>query len=232
MTKDNLTFVIPCKNEEGYIERTLRSINSQKGIEGTLVIIADGGSTDSTLDIIKRIKKELSIKIKVIKGGSVSEGRNAGAKLVKTEFIVFVDADSVLIDDDIAIKTFLLIDEFDLITCKTKSISKSLLSKISFTLFEFVRSRMKETFSTGVYMAIRKSEFVELGGFDVTVHQSEDYLLSRKIPKARFNILNSYVGQDDRRFRRMGYFGMIRMLISNYINRDDEEHFRKNINYW
>jgi glycosyltransferase involved in cell wall biosynthesis len=125
MIKDIFTFVIPCKNEEAYIEKTLRSIDLQKGIEGTEVIIADGGSTDSTISIINKLKGKLSIKVRVIKGGSVSKGRNEGAKKVKTEFIIFVDADSVLLDPQIVESTYLVSDRFDLITCKTKSISKS-----------------------------------------------------------------------------------------------------------
>ena len=39
-----LTIVIPCKNEEKYIARTLYAIMSQKGIGKTKIIIADAGS--------------------------------------------------------------------------------------------------------------------------------------------------------------------------------------------
>ena len=47
-----------------------------------------------------------------------------------------------------------------------------------------------------------------------------------------FKILNHYVGQDDRRFRKMGYTGMIRLLIKSYVNRRNPNFFRQDVGYW
>jgi glycosyltransferase involved in cell wall biosynthesis len=58
MVKRHLTIIIPCKNEEGYIDKTLLSLNKQLGIDGTKVIILDANSTDNTIKIIKEIKKK------------------------------------------------------------------------------------------------------------------------------------------------------------------------------
>ena len=91
---------------------------------------------------------------------------------------------------------------------------------------------MPEAFSTGVFFAIDRKTFFDLGCFDETVHQSEDYLLSRKIKKKDFEILDRYVGQDKRRYAKMGYLGMIKLVIRNWFNRNNIEHFRKDINYW
>jgi len=61
MVKRHLTIIIPCKNEEGYIDKTLLSLNKQLGIDGTKVIILDANSTDNTIKIIKEIKKNEKI---------------------------------------------------------------------------------------------------------------------------------------------------------------------------
>lgn len=232
MIKDYITVVIPCKNEEKYIGNVLEDLYFQYGFDGTRIIIADAGSSDATLDIIEAAKEELQLNIEVIKGGSVSIGRNAGAKLVNTEFVIFIDADTRLLDNRIISEIYLDMHSKDLFTCKLASVKGDILSSLMFGLFNIIQTLMKETFSTGMLMGIRKSVFDELGGFDETIHQSEDYLFTRKIPKRRFRILPYYIGQDDRRFKKMGYFGMIRMMANNYFHRKDENHFRKNINYW
>ena len=81
-------------------------------------------------------------------------------------------------------------------------------------------------------MMVTKKTYLEIGGFDETLHQSEDYFFSENIEKKDFKILNSYVGQDDRRFKKIGYFGMVKLLITNFLNIGDKNHFKKNIGYW
>lgn len=232
MIKENLTIVIPCKNEEAYIGKTLEQISLQNGIDETRVIIADGGSADGTLSAINDFKENSNLKIEIIKGGSVSEGRNNGAFVCDTEFILFVDADTHFLEKDIIEKSLEAIKHNELVTCKIKCIVKDPRATVIFFIFNIVQKLMTESFSTGVFMLIRKDTFKKLGGFDLTLHQSEDYLLTRKIPKRRFLIIKRHVGQDNRRFKKMGYMGMLSMVVKNWINRHNEDHFRKNINYW
>jgi glycosyltransferase involved in cell wall biosynthesis len=234
MIKDVLSIVIPCKNEEDYILETLSSIQKQKGALDLKVIIADAKSTDRTRDLIRLFAEKSILDIKIIDGGSVSYGRNFGASLVDTKYILFIDADTILYDDDIIQKTVKAIrnKKYDIVTCKIRSNSKSLASKLTFKTFNLIQRLMPDTFSTGVYMAVKKSDFDRLGGFDETVHQSEDYLFSKQYDKKKFKILNSFVGQDDRRFKKLGYFGMIKLMFNNYINRNNIDHFRRDTNYW
>ena len=88
--KDVLTVVIPAKNEAGYIGGILTDIVRQDSIIGTRVIVADGGSTDNTLKEVNDLKRiyENQINIEIVKGGSVSQGRNAGLQLVKTRYLM------------------------------------------------------------------------------------------------------------------------------------------------
>ncbi len=89
--KDLVTIIIPCKNEENYIGHLLESLSQQNGIGGVRILIADADSTDNTLQVIKLYNDVLNIE--VIKGGPVSVGRNNGAKLVTTPYMLFLDAD-------------------------------------------------------------------------------------------------------------------------------------------
>ena len=88
-----LTIVIPTYNEEKYIARTLYAIVAQSKTTGIQIIIADARSTDNTRLIVESIGFELGLNIKIIDGGLPAVGRNAGAKLATTPYILFLDAD-------------------------------------------------------------------------------------------------------------------------------------------
>ena len=233
--KDLVTIVIPCKNEENYIFKTLSCISNQMNSKGVRIIIADANSTDNTLTEICRAKKELQLKIKVIQGGPISFARNSGAKLVKTPYVAFIDADTTLLDLTILHASLFYCKEFGckLVTCKTKSTSKDIRSKLLFKVFCFIQSYLlKEPFSTGAYFFTEVEEFRKLGGFDEQVLQSEDYLLSKKYKKSEYAILNLHVGQDDRRFKKMGYIGFLKLILQNYKNRNNLDYFKQPTNYW
>ena len=236
MIKDLITIVIPCKNEEEYILNILIDINFSKGICGTKVIIADGGSTDKTLGLIRTFiaTKLPCIDIEIIEGGSVSKGRNNGADMALTDWVLFIDADTRIQNSKTIYEAYLACEskKYDLITTKTMCVSDDWKAKLMFGVFNIIQKLMPESFATGVFMLIRKQAFNTCGKFDETVHQSEDYLLTRQIPSHKFLILNKYCGQDNRRFLKTGYFGMIKMMFVNYLNKNNIDNFRKDINYW
>lgn len=233
--KNELTVIIPCKNEGKYIYRTLESISRQINSKGIKIIVADANSTDDTIEEISRAIYDFKLNLEIIQGGPVSIARNNGAELATTPYIVFVDADAVLLDSRIFISSLFLTRDlnFKLVTCKTKSTSDSLRSKLLFTLSNFIQAHLlKYPFSTGVYFFTSRDEFFRLGGFDIMATQAEDYLLSKKYNLKDFFILKMRVGQDDRRFKKMGYIRFLKLVVKNYINRNNIEHFRKDTNYW
>jgi glycosyltransferase involved in cell wall biosynthesis len=227
------TIIIPCKNEEFYIYNTLNSISTQYGVQNLKVIISDADSTDGTISEIRRgIEDFTNLDIVIKKGGGVSYGRNNGAKYSNTPFLIFMDADAVLLNNDILFETFNQLNNYHLITLKHASTTDNILDNTIWKFFNFIRYYMKESFSTGCFFAISKNKFNELGGFDETATQSEDFLLSRQIPKNKFKILNRFVGQDSRRFKKMGYCGFIKLVILNYWNKNNSNWFKKDMKYW
>ena len=228
-----ITIVIPSYNEEFYIYNTLWSISKQK-FDGRLrVIISDGNSTDKTLEMISKASQDFkNLDIEITEGGLVGVARNNGAKLVNTPYILFIDADSVLIEKDILIETLKYSEEYGIITCKQKSTVSGFKSKLTWDIFNFVRKIMPETFCTGCYFFIHTDKFNELGGFDETLNNSEDFWLSKKVSKKYFKILNRYVGQDDRRFKKIGYLSFLKIVLLNYWYRNDIRWFKKDVGYW
>ena len=233
-----LTIVIPCKNEELYIEKTLNNINNQININDTIVYISDGNSTDNTLNIISSFKcnSENKLDIRVIPGGSVSIGRNNGLKLVETPYVLFLDADTTLEYDNMINEylNYMINDDLYLMTSKIYCTVKDVYAENMFKTFNTVNKLLSkiQPFAVGLFFLTSTSEIRKFGGFDETVIHSEDYLLSKKYDKNKFKIGNYKVGQDNRRFKKFGYFKMIKLLINGVLNQNNIEYFRKDNNYW
>ena len=86
-----LSVVIPCKNEEKNILQTLQSLENQTfDMNDVPVIIADAGSTDTTLDIIAEFQKHSKMDIQVTEGGYPPAGRNNGARQSTSQYILFL----------------------------------------------------------------------------------------------------------------------------------------------
>ena len=229
-----ITIVVPCKNEENYIAYLLTHLRNQM-IGSTRIIIADC-STDSTREVIQAAKGELNVEI--IEGGPVSQAKNRGAQLVTTPYILFIDADVRFFKPTVIQDAVTLIENknLDLIGLNIKCYDNDLRAKIGFTAFNLINNVLKHVspFAVGAFMLTRKDRFDELGGFPEQMSTSEDFFLSRKYSPRKFRIMGHHFGQDSRRFKKMGYMGMARYLVKNYMNRNNKSYWDRldNSRYW
>ena len=231
---DKITIVIPCKNEENYISHLLNSLRLQK-IGDTRVIIADC-STDNTREVIKNNRAFLNIEI--IEGGPVATARNDGARLVTTPYILFIDADVIFFDNYMIRDAVFEMEHnnLDLVGANIRCYEDNWKAELGFMIFNKINHMLKHfsPFAVGAFMLTRKDKFDEFGGFQEKFLTSEDYFLSRMYDPKKFKIINHYFGQDGRRFKKMGYFGMVWYLIKNFWNRNNEKYW-KNLDhsaYW
>ena len=231
---DKITIVIPCKNEENYIPYLLPHLRNQM-IGSTRIIIADC-STDNTREVIQVSKGNLNVE--VIDGGPVSFAKNNGARLVTTPYILFIDADVRFFEDTVIRDAVAEMEskDLDLIGLNLKCYDQDMRAKIGFALFNGINNILKyfSPFAIGAFMLTRRDRFEELGGFPEKTVTSEDYFLSRMYSPKKFKILNHYFGQDSRRFKKMGYFGMGWYLIKNFINRNNQKYWDRldSSKYW
>ncbi|HEA3090949.1 TPA: glycosyltransferase family 2 protein [Aeromonas salmonicida] len=84
--------IIPCYNSSRYIERCLDSILRQDNGDIEIIIINDG-STDDTLEKIKKFNGIQSIKIINKDNQGVSIARNVGLSVARGDYVVFIDSD-------------------------------------------------------------------------------------------------------------------------------------------
>jgi glycosyltransferase involved in cell wall biosynthesis len=238
--KNNPTIIIPTKNEEAYIGKLLIDLNNQilpNEDQKLKVIISDAYSDDNTKTVIASsslICEKLDIL--VIGGGTVSVGRNNGFKQSDTDIVIFVDADVRLFNPNTILDTIHMLNQYRLITCKLKDYSGSILSIFAFWLYNKIHWILskKYPFAIGAYFATHSSDFKRFGMFNEKSDNSEDFLFSQNYKPSEFYTLNHYIGQDNRRFIKMGYVGMIWHLVRNLayylLNRRTE--FTKKSKYW
>src|SRR6266566_9702908 len=97
-TPNELTIVIPAKNEAKLIPHLLTSLTNQdySKMSSTRVLVADANSTDGTREAVLSFRDRLNVS--VIRGGMPSVGRNLGAAQADTPYVLFLDADIELAD--------------------------------------------------------------------------------------------------------------------------------------
>ena len=224
--KDEITIVVPCKNEESYIYYLLDSLKKQKGIEDVKILIADC-STDNTRKVIENHKEWLNVKI--ISGGPVSVARNNGSYLAITPYILFIDADVRFFSNTVIYDTLKQMKDEDLhlIGLNIKCYDSDLRAQLSFSIFNVLNKILSKwiPFAVGAYLLTRKDKFYEHGKFPCKYPTSEDFHLSRKYDPKKFKIAKHYFGQDSRRFKKMGYLGMSIYLIKNFLFKDNYKHW-------
>lgn len=224
-----LTIIIPCKNEEKYIERLLFELKKQQ-IGKTKIFLSDANSTDNTKTLAKNYALELGLNLKIIKGGLPAKGRNNGAKLAKTPYLLFLDADLTFSHSQVIEQALDSIDgnEVDLVGTTPKYKGEvDIRAWLLFRINRIAAWYLSKThpFAIGGFTLIKTDIFNELGGYDEKATQAEDWLLSRQVAPKKFKLIPDLMTQDNRRFKKYGYFKMIKLLVNNWLNKKNLEYF-------
>ncbi|MCW8890270.1 MAG: TIGR04283 family arsenosugar biosynthesis glycosyltransferase [Sedimenticola sp.] len=194
-----LSIIIPCLNEEAVIRPLLLSLQSarERGVE---LVVVDGGSKDSTVQVVGSLVDEVLV---------TTPGRacqmNAGALVAKGDVLWFLHADSGVKDEYPALLLNALVDSsaswgrFDV----TLSGSQKLLRVIEFMMNWRSRLTGIVTGDQGVF--IKKSLFQQVGGFP-DLPLMEDIQLSTLLRKkhARPLALRERLITSSRRWEQVG----------------------------
>jgi glycosyltransferase involved in cell wall biosynthesis len=178
------------------------------------------------------------LNVEIIEGGPVSVAKNNGARLVTTPYILFIDADVRFFKYDVIHDAVKKIESMnlDLVGLNIKCYDRDPRAMLGFTIFNTINHTLKyfSPFAVGAFMLTRRDKFEEYGGFPEKLTTSEDYFLSRKYSPKKFRIVKHHFGQDSRRFKKMGYMGMAKYLVKNFINRNNKQYWDKldSSKYW
>lgn len=218
------SIVIPTYREENYIGSLLRSIEAQT-LQPTEIIVADRPSGDKTRKIARKHG------CKVVEGGTIPVGRNAGAKAANEEILLFLDADTVLPRKDFLEKFFdvFVQKNLDCATCYYTPIEKNSLqgrmvcnslNSIKTTNQVFFLVFKKIFADSGAIFACRKSYFNKVGGFDEKMIALEDSNFTRNVVRsgAKFGVIPLKIAVSQRRFKRRTIFGSIGLGILAFFH--------------
>lgn len=91
-----VSIIVPCYNQAQFLSEALQSVLDQTYSNWECIIVNDG-SPDST-EVVARewLSKDSRFKYIYKENGGLSSARNAGLKVIKGDYIQFLDADDVL----------------------------------------------------------------------------------------------------------------------------------------
>ncbi|MEG0370973.1 MAG: glycosyltransferase family 2 protein [Clostridium sp.] len=201
--KKFVSIVIPCRNEEDYIEKCVDSMAKQSyGIDNIEVLVCDGMSTDKTQEIINEYSKKIpNVKLVINEKKVAPVAMNLGIKKAKGDIIIifgahaYMDKDYVknsvekLQDDNIAVVggRIINIGENDL----SEAISLSMGSPFGVGNALFRYSDKEELVDTVAFGAYKREVFDIVGLFDEEFVRNQDDELNFRVSKAGFNMLLS-----------------------------------------
>lgn len=93
-----VSVIIPVYNGEKYVKRCVESVLSQSNVDMEVIVI-DDGSQDNTGFVLKQYDDNERVRVFTQKNKGVSEARNEGIRYSTGKYIVFVDADDILLPD-------------------------------------------------------------------------------------------------------------------------------------
>ena len=200
MNNPKISIVIPVLNEGATIDHFLNHIITQTSSQNHIkeIIVVDGGSTDNSLEKIKKFPGVILL--------SAKKGRarqmNKGARYASGELLYFLHADSY------PPKRF---DQFIIDTFRKGSNAGCFRMKfddkhpvLKFSQW-FTRFNLRGCRGGDQSLFVEQNLFHEIGGYDESYIICEDYnLISKLYKRGHFEVIPQYITTSSRRYRENG----------------------------
>ncbi len=167
-----VSIVIPAFNEEALLPRTLTHLQAslrEAGI-GARIVVTDNNSTDGTAEVAKRFGAEVVFE----PINQIARARNAGAAQAGGEFLIFIDADTL-------VPSATLRQAVDALesgeVCAGGALVRGETPFTGFSVFLVAfwtwLSRTRQL-AAGAFVFCRRDAFEAVGGFDESVYAGEE----------------------------------------------------------
>lgn len=175
--KPTISVIVPVYNTEKYLEECIQSVLNQSFTDFELLLVDDGSTDQSGLICDKYAEQDSRIRVFHQKNGGVSKARKTGVENSMSEFICFVDADDMLLDDALKVMYENMSDDIDIV------ITWTALNKV-ITGRELVDLLLQQTISVAPWGKLyRKEIIVNSQAMDIgrEFYLGDDYLANLKI---------------------------------------------------
>lgn len=181
-------------NGEKYLEDTIKSVMNQT-YQNIEYIVIDGGSTDGTIDIIKKYEDKINYWVSE-KDKGIYDALNKGLKVASGEYIAILNADDYFVEDFIESSLALIIgSQTDYCISNVKFINKDSIIKPIYPLVEnYIYQEMPYPH---VGALISKKAYDNVGLFDTRFKIAGDHDMALRIHLAGYkcSYLNKVTAQ-------------------------------------
>lgn len=220
-----LSFIIPSLNEERHIANTVTQFAQLQGQVDYEVIVADGDSTDRTVEVAKQHGARVYVDQSPRK--TIASGRNLGATHARGDLLVFCDADTLL-EDPVAFVHRVLTEFKDervvaavprLQVFPAERTTRDRLFSAFLNRFIKVSFHLVVPFSFGQCQVVRKASFHKVHGYNQQQVHGEDsglFQKLRRIGRLRF-LWDVSIFESPRRYRKVGYFNLVKTGVYSML---------------
>jgi glycosyltransferase involved in cell wall biosynthesis len=225
-----ISFIVPAFNEERLLGRTLDALHAAAAPldEPYEILVVDDASADATADVaIRHGARVLSVSHR-----QIAATRNAGASATSGEYLVFVDADTlvsraVLAATLAALRSGAIGGGAALRFDGEVPLYARVLTPLALWLLRVLRG------APGCFIFCTRTAFIAVGGFDEAFYGAEDLVMSRALKQhGRFVILREAVTTSGRKLRTHTLAEMLWLLLRLGIFGSGVIKQRQGMDFW
>jgi glycosyltransferase involved in cell wall biosynthesis len=205
-----ISFIVPAYNEEHLLGATLAALHAAAGAAGEPyeVIVADDGSTDATA-LVARQHRALVVSAV---HRQIAATRNAGARVAQGEWLVFVDADT-LVNEAVVRAAVLALRGGAAGGGAALAFDGTVPLYARVFLPLFVWAFRTARLAAGCYLFCSRTAFDAVGGFDEQYFGAEELVISRALKRqGPFVVLRHAVTTSGRKLRTYSGLEILAMM--------------------
>jgi glycosyltransferase involved in cell wall biosynthesis len=178
-----LTIIIPVRNREQYVERTLDSIAASTCPFVELLIV-DNGSVDRSVEICQqwaRAHQDLPVRILTETRPGAAVARNCGLRAARSEFVYFFDSDDIFSDDFVATILPALSPSSDVLCIPVRQEVNDVCVTRPYRPCADVHVHLLNSMLSTLSMVFRRDFLLQIGGWNETLTTWDDWELGVRV---------------------------------------------------